>query len=151
MEKIENFYKEYEDMFEEYLENSRRYLKDNNEKYAELQTEYNKILEQNENLTWVLEGDIKDRVLSNEECFALSKLVQIYYDMQSIEEQEIFFLGGKESYFFFKKIGILKWVLSRFIEYASNVFVLTPQIQTGMGQVPNPNKKKQKKNYMYQV
>ena len=64
--------------------------------------------------------------------------------MQSIEEQEIFFLGGKESYFFFKKIGILKWVLSRFIEYASNVFVLTPQIQTGMGQVPNPNKKKQK-------
>ena len=56
MEKIENFYKEYEDMFEEYLENSRRYLKDNNEKYAELQTEYNKILEQNENLTWVLEG-----------------------------------------------------------------------------------------------
>lgn len=108
MEKIENFYKEYEDMFEEYLENSRRYLKDNNEKYAELKKEYNKILEQNENLTWVLEGDIKDRVLSNEECFTLSKLVQIYYDMQSIEEQEIFFLGGKEAYFFFKKLGILK-------------------------------------------
>ncbi len=108
MEKIESFYKEYEDMFEEYLENSRGYLKDNNEKYAELQNDYNKILEQNENLIWVLEGDIKDRKLSNEECFALSKLVQIYYDMQSIEEQEIFFLGGKEAYFFFKKIGILK-------------------------------------------
>lgn len=81
MEKIESFYKEYEDMFEEYLENSRRYLKDNNEKYAELKNEYNKILEQNENLTWILEGDIKGRNLSNEECFSLSKLVQIYYDI----------------------------------------------------------------------
>lgn len=105
IKKIECFYKEYEDMLEEYLENIKGYLKNNNEKYAELQNEYNKILEENENLTWVLEGDIKDRNLSNKECFALSKLVQIYYDMQSIEEQEI---GGKEVYFFFKKIGILK-------------------------------------------
>lgn len=108
MEKVESFYKEYEDMFEEYLENSRRYLKENNEKYAKLKEEYDKILEQNENLTWVLEGEIKDRSLSNEECFLLSKLVQIYYDMQSIEEQEIFFLGGKEAYFFFKKLDALK-------------------------------------------
>lgn len=108
MERIESFYKEYEDMLEEYLENVRGYLKNNNEKYAELQNEYNKILEQNENLTWVLEGDIKGRNLSNEECFSLSKLVQIYYDMHSIEEQEIFFLGCKEAYFFFKKLGILK-------------------------------------------
>lgn len=67
MEKIETFNKEYEDMLEEYLENIKGYLKNNNEKYAELQNEYNKILEQNENLTWVLEGDIKDRSLSNEE------------------------------------------------------------------------------------
>ena len=108
MEKIESFYKEYEDMLEEYLENIKGYLKNNNEKYAELQNKYNKILEQNENLTWVLEGDIKDRSLSNGECLALSKLVQIYYDMQSIEEREIFFLGGKEVYFFFKKMQILK-------------------------------------------
>lgn len=108
MENVESFYKEYEDMFEEYLESSKKYLKNNNEKYAKLKNEYDKILEQNENLTWVLEGNIKDRNLSNEECFALSKLVQIYYDMQSIEEQEIFFLGGREIYFYLKKIGILK-------------------------------------------
>ena len=55
----------------------------------------------------VLEGEIKDRTLSNDECFALSKLVKIHYDIHSIEEKEIFFLGGKEAYFFFKKIGIL--------------------------------------------
>ena len=107
MEKIETFYKEYEDLFEEYLDNVRRNLKNNNEEYIELQKEYHKILDENENLIWVLEGDIKDRKLSNDECFALSKLVKIHYDIHSIEEKEIFFLGGKEAYFFFKKLGIL--------------------------------------------
>jgi len=107
MEKVESFYKEYEDLFEEYLDNVRRNLKNNNEKYIELQKEYNKILDENENLIWVLEGDIKDRTLSNDECFILSKLVKIHYDIHSIEEKEIFFLGGKEAYFFFKKLGIL--------------------------------------------
>ena len=108
MEKVESFYKEYEDLFEEYLDNVRRNLKNNNEEYIELQKEYHKILDENENLVWVLEGQTDGRNLSNKECVALAKLVQIYYDMQSIEEKEIFFLGGQEAYFFFKKIGILR-------------------------------------------
>lgn len=108
MEKIETFYEEYEDMLEEYLEDIRRNLRNTNEKYIKLNKEFHEILDKNENLVWILEGDIKDRKLSNEECFALSKLVEIYADMQSIEEREIFFLGGKEAYFLFKKIGALK-------------------------------------------
>ena len=141
MEKIETFYEEYEDMFEEYLEDIRRNLRNNNEEYIKLQNEFHKILDKNENLVWILEGQTENRNLSNKECIALAKLVQIYYDMQSIEEKEIFFLGCKEAYFLFKKIGVLKWVLSRFLEYASNVFVLTPQIPLIMGQVPNPDLK----------
>ena len=108
MEKIETFYEEYEDMFEEYLEDIRRNLRNTNKEYIKLQKEFHKFMDENENLVWVLEGDIKDRNLSNDECFALSKLVQIYYDMQSIEEKEIFFLGGKEVYFLFKKMKVLK-------------------------------------------
>ena len=108
MEKVETFYKEYEDLFEEYLGNIKLNLKKNNERYVELQEEYDKILERNKNLIWILEGEIKDRTLSNTECFELSKLVQIYYELKEIEEKEIFFSGGKEAYFFFKKIGILK-------------------------------------------
>ena len=69
MEKIESFYKEYEDMFEEYIENVRRNLRNNNKEYNQLQSEYHKILDKNENLVWVLEGNIKERNLSNEECF----------------------------------------------------------------------------------
>ena len=108
MEKVESFYTEYEDLFEEYLENIKWNLRNSNEKYCELQREYHKILDRNENLIWVLEGEIKDRNLSNTECFELFKLIQIYYDLKEIEEKEIFFSGGKEAYFFFKKIGMLK-------------------------------------------
>ena len=108
MEKIETFYKEYEDCFEEYLEDIRRNLRNTNEEYIKLQKEFHETLDKNKNLVWILEGDIKDRNLSNEECFALSKLVEIYTDMQSIEEKEFFFLGGKEAYFLLRKIGVLK-------------------------------------------
>ena len=105
---MENFYTEYEDMFEEYIEDIKRYLRNTNEEYIKLQNKVHEILDKNENLTWILEGEIKNRTLSNEECFELSELVKIYYDMQSIEEKEIFFLGGKEVYFLFKKMEVLK-------------------------------------------
>lgn len=102
------FYKEYDDMLEQYLEDSIVKLKRTNKKYKRLHEDFCKILDENENLAWVLEGEIKDRTLSNNECFALSKLVKIYFSMQAIEEKEFFFLGGKEMYFLFKKIGALR-------------------------------------------
>ena len=102
------FYKEYDDMLEQYLEDSIIKLKRTNKKYKRLHEDFCKILDENENLAWVLEGEIKDRTLSNNECFALSKLVKIYFAMQAIEEKEFFFLGGKEIYFLFKKIGALR-------------------------------------------
>ena len=108
MLEIKSFYKEYEDMFEEYLEDVKRILRRKNQKYIKLQEKYHKILDENENPVWILEGQTENRNLSNKECIALAKLVQIYYNMQSIEEKEIFFLGGKEVYYFFKKIGILR-------------------------------------------
>lgn len=102
------FYKEYDDMLKQYLEDSIIKLKRTNKKYKRLHEDFCKILDENENLAWVLEGEIKDRTLSNNECFALSKLVKIYFAMQAIEEKEFFFLGGKEIYFLFKKIGALR-------------------------------------------
>ena len=108
MLEIKSFYKEYEDMFEEYLQDVKRILRKKNQKYIKLQEKYHKILDENENLVWILEGQTENRNLSNKECIALAKLVQIYYNMKSIEEKEIFFLGGKEVYYFFKKIGILR-------------------------------------------
>ena len=108
MLEIKSFYKEYEDMFEEYLDEVKILLRKKNQKYIKLRKKFHKILDENENLVWILEGQTEGRNLSNKECIALAKLVQIYYDMQSIEEKEIFFLGGKDAYYFFKKIGILR-------------------------------------------
>lgn len=67
MEKIENFYEEYEDMFEEYLEDIRRNLRNTNKEYIKLQKEFHKFMDENENLVWVLEGDIKDAKEETEE------------------------------------------------------------------------------------
>lgn len=108
MLEIKSFYKEYEDMFEEYLEDIKGVLRKRNQKYIRLLEKYHKILDENENLVWILEGQTENRNLTNKECNALAKLVEIYYDMKSIEEKEIFFSGGKEAYFFFKKMGILR-------------------------------------------
>lgn len=101
---MENFYTEYVDMFVEYIEDIKRYLRNTNEEYVKLQNKVHDILDKNENLTWILEGEIKDRTLSNGECLELSELVKIYYDIQSIEEKEIFFSGSREAYLFLKKL-----------------------------------------------
>lgn len=108
MKEVKRFYEEYEDVLGECLEDVKWNLRKNNEKYIELQKQYHEILDKNENLTWVLEGSVNERNLSNVECYDLSKLVQIYFDMHDIEEKEIYFSGCKEAYFFFKKIEILK-------------------------------------------
>ena len=47
-------------MFEEYLEDIRRNLRNTNKEYIKLQKEFHKFMDKNENLVWVLEGDIKD-------------------------------------------------------------------------------------------
>ena len=107
MLEIKSFYKECEDMFEEYLEEAKSKLKKENEKYNELQKKLYKILDENENLVWILEDQTENRVLSNRECKSLAKLVEIYFDMQEIEEKEIFFLGGRELYCYLKNMGIL--------------------------------------------
>lgn len=50
MSEIKSFYKEYEDMFEEYLEDIVGNLKNKNEKYRQLQEQYYELLRKNKNL-----------------------------------------------------------------------------------------------------
>ena len=38
----------------------------------------------------------------------LSKTIIMKYDLQEIEEKEIYFKGGMDAYFYFRKLGILK-------------------------------------------
>ena len=108
MKEFKNFYEEYEDMFEEYLEDVIGNLKNKNEIYKELQSKYSQILNENQNIAWILEGQNEDRQLSNEECKTLFKLIQINFEMKQLEKKEVFFAGGKEAYIYFKNIGIIQ-------------------------------------------
>ena len=107
MKELKTFYEEYVDVFEDYLQNARKNLKKSSEKYNKLSKEYREILLKNKNLNWVLEGEVKGRTLTNEECFLLSKLVKIYFDLQTMEEKELFFLGARENYSYLKNIRVL--------------------------------------------
>lgn len=59
------------------------------------------------NLQQILEDD-KEINLTKADCQMLQKLFNLQLDISQFEEQEIFFLGGKEAYFYFKNLGILK-------------------------------------------
>ena len=104
MLEIKSFYKEYEDMFEEYLEDIKGVLRKRNQKYIRLLEKYHKILDENENLVWILEGQTENRNLTNKECSALAKLIEIYYDMKLIEEKEISFQVVKKHIFSLGKL-----------------------------------------------
>ena len=59
------------------------------------------------NLQMIMEDD-KDIYLTKNDCKMLQKLFNLQIEIQALEEQEIFFLGGREAYYYFKNIEILK-------------------------------------------
>lgn len=89
------------------IEQRRMSLVDKNEDYKKLSKEFKKIMDTYPNLQLILEKD-KEIILNEIDCKMLQKLVNIYLEMTMYEEREIFFLGGKEAYYYFKNIGILK-------------------------------------------
>ena len=101
-----NLFEEFENIFEDYLEQVKANLEEDN-KYNELKKQRHNLLAKYENLSSILEGEINNRTLTNEECFALYELIKIGYDMQEIENKKLFLLGGKDMYFFLKKLEII--------------------------------------------
>ena len=49
---------------------------------------------------------IGNKIFNNQPHF--QKLFNLQIEIQALEEQEIFFLGGREAYYYFKNIEILK-------------------------------------------
>ena len=62
----------------------------------------------NNNSEYLLFEDDKVMNLNEEECKMLQKLVSLYLQMSDYEDRKIFFLGARENYFYFKKLGIIK-------------------------------------------
>ena len=82
-------------------------LKKRNLEYKKLTDEVSKILEDYPNLQLILE-DNTTLILNENECKMLQKLVELNVEITTIEEREIFFLGGRELYFYLKNMNLIK-------------------------------------------
>ena len=91
----------------ELIDKAKVALRYKNKEYKKLLDEVIELKESNPNLQMIFEDD-KDISLTKNDCKMLQKLVSLELEIRNFEEQEIFFLGGKEAYFYFKNIGILK-------------------------------------------
>ena len=91
----------------ELIDKAKVALRYKNKEYKKLLDEVIELKENNPNLQLIFEDD-KYISLTKNDCKMLQKLVSLELEIRNFEEQEIFFLGGKEAYFYFKNIGILK-------------------------------------------
>ncbi len=107
-ERFVPFYEAYNDDFCDSIEDVRKYLKNNNEEYNKVYQKLHNILNNNLNIQLLLDEQTLKKGLSKEECKALSKIIILYYKLQDFEEKEIYFKGGMDAYFYFKRLGILK-------------------------------------------
>ena len=90
------------------MEDVRMYLKNNNLEYKNTQQKLHNILDNNINIQKIFDETDIQNGLSKEEGKMLSKIIILNYKLQEIEENEIYFKGGMDAYFYFRKLGILK-------------------------------------------
>lgn len=107
-DKLKPFIEEYNNDFYESIEDIRQYLNKNNKKYKEIKNKMHKIMDRNLNIQKLLDESHLENGLSAGECTDLSQVIVLYKNLQDILEKEIYFKGGMDSYYYFKKIGIIK-------------------------------------------
>lgn len=90
----------------ELIDNSKVELKNKNEDYRNLQNQIFKIINSCPNISDLIEGN-EVQSLNTEDCINLQKLILLYLKITTYEDREIFFLGARENYYYFKNIGII--------------------------------------------
>ena len=106
-EKLKPFIEEYSEDFYESIEDIRQYLIKNNKNYREIKDKIHKIMDKNLNIQEFLDEADLENGLSAGECKNLSQVIVLYNNLQDILEKEIYFKGGMDSYYYFKKIGVI--------------------------------------------
>ena len=91
----------------ELIDSKRIELKKKNFEYKKLTEKVSEIIENNPNILALIEDNEVEH-LSKEECLLLQKLIKLNLKMTTYEDREIFFLGARENYFYFKNLEILK-------------------------------------------
>lgn len=108
IKRFTSFYEDCKDEFMEHLDGVRVYLQKNNNEFKDLQKEYTKILDSNERLQNILFGDKVETGLTPIECDLLYKIIELQEKMQIIAEEELYFKGGMDAYYYFRNMGIIK-------------------------------------------
>ncbi len=106
-EKLKPFIEEYSDDFYESIEDIRQYLNRNNKKYKEIKDKIHKIMDRNLNIQKLFDETHLEDGLSAGECKDLSQVIVLYSNLQDILEKEIYFKGSMDSYYYFKRIGVI--------------------------------------------
>lgn len=107
IEKLKPFIEEYNDGFYQMIEDIRNYLRNNNKEYIEIKKQIHKLMDRNLNIQKLYDENILENGLSSGECRDLSKILVLYDSLEDIVEKEIYFKGGMDSYYYFKRIGVI--------------------------------------------
>ena len=107
IKRFTSFYEDYNDELIEHLDGVRTYLERNNKEYKDLQKQYTKILDNNEKIQNILFGNKIDEVLTAEEYNLLYRATELQERIQIIVEKELYFKGGMDAYYYFRRIGII--------------------------------------------
>ena len=106
MEVIEGFYNEFNNIFEK-IEDSQGKLKQKDVEYRNMREEYYRIMEMYPNLQLMFEDDVQFQ-LNKDECNALCNAVRLHADISFKEEKEIYFLGAKDEYYYFRNMRVIE-------------------------------------------
>ena len=97
----------YEMYLNEAIEERKNDLINRNEDYKNLRKTFKDIMNKYPKLQLLFEDD-KEIILEKNECKKLQELVKVYMEICDLEEKEIFLLGGKEMFLYFKDVGLIK-------------------------------------------
>ncbi len=91
----------------ELIDRKRIELKHKNLEYKKLIDKVSEIMENYPNILALIEDNEVNK-LNEEECQMLQKLIKLNMKMTTYEDREIFFLGSRENYFYFKNMNLIK-------------------------------------------
>ena len=91
----------------ELIDSRRIALRTKNEKYENLRKKVCEIKENYPNILALLE-DNEVEYLNTEECKHLQRLLTLYSKMEEYEDREIFFLGARENYYYYRNLNLIR-------------------------------------------